>query len=158
MIENHLTGEEMDALLMEPELRDRSQHLVDCDLCLTEFESLQRVMGELRTAVIASAEQHYRAAALPAISQQRPRLMWGLAAAAAFICVVGSITLHQRPVPVAVVNAPQQQVQGGVSDEQMLSNVQEDLSASVPQPMLPLAATDATDSTYASTDGAKENE
>ena len=42
-----------------------------------------------------------------------------------------------------MVQTPQPQVQGAVSDEQLMSDIQQDLSSSVPQAMLPLAAKDA---------------
>jgi hypothetical protein len=57
-----------------------------------------------------------------------------------------------------VVQAPQPQVQGAVSDEQLMSDIQQDLSASVPQAMLPLTAKDASASTTGSTSNPKENE
>jgi len=156
MMVGHLTSEQMEALLMQPESIDRSQHLAHCDRCMAEFESLHAMIGDLRTAVAGYAGQHHRATALPVMSYASPRPMWGLAmaAGAALICVTSSIVLHERAAHVAPVIVSQQQAEGADSDEQMMSNVQDDLSASVPQPMLPLASTNATDSTS----GVKETE
>jgi hypothetical protein len=156
MMDSHLTSEQMEELLMEPEAIGRSQHLAQCDGCTAEFESLRATIGDLRTAVAGYAGQHHRAAELPAISYARPRPMWGLAmaAGAALLCVTSSLVWHERASHVAPVIVSQQQAEGADSDEQMMSNVQDDLSASVPQPMLPLASSNATDSTS----GAKETE
>lgn len=158
MNNDHLTSEQLEALLSDPESRNRPQHLSSCEACSAEVESLLVVMDDLRNAAIASAERHRRVAVLPTVSHRRPQVMWTVLAAAALICIAGPIAVRQRPVHVIVVNAPKQQMQGAVSDEQLLSNIQDDLSSSVPKPMLPLAAsvasTDATTSTYRS----KENE
>jgi hypothetical protein len=156
MNNDHLTSEEMDALLTDPETRGRSQHLGMCSMCSAEFDSLLAAVSDLRVAVIASAEGHRRLAVIPA--QRTPRAMWGLVAAAALLCVAGPIVLHQKPAHVAVVQTPQPQVQGAVSDEQLMSDIQQDLSSSVPQAMLPLAAKDASESTTGSTSNSKENE
>jgi hypothetical protein len=157
MISQHLTSEEMEALLMEPEPGDRSPHLAQCELCTEEFESLEATIGELRTAMTASALQHNRVAAMPVMSNTRPRMMWGLAAAAALICGASSMVLHRVPSKMDAGNLPQQQAKAAVSDSdaQLLSNVEDDLSASVPGPMLPLASTKSADT---STNTAKENE
>jgi anti-sigma factor RsiW len=166
MKNNHLTSEEMDALLLGSESKDRSQHLSVCPACSAEFESLLAVMDDLRIATIASAEQHRRVAVMPAPSHRTPRVMWALLTAAALICVAGPLAVRHRPTRVTAVSAPRQQLQGAVSDEQLLSDIQDDLSAPVPKPMLPLVASvvpsrPAT-STYNSIDsatyGAKENE
>jgi hypothetical protein len=158
MNNDHLTSEEMDALLTDPETRGRSQHLRVCGTCSAEFDSLLAAVSDLRVAVIASAEGHRRLAVMPAPAQRTPRAMWGLVAAVALLCVAGPIVLHQKPAHVAVVQALQPQVQGAVSDEQLMSDIQQDLSSSVPQAMLPLTAKDASASTAGSTSNLKENE
>jgi hypothetical protein len=162
MNNDHLTSEEMEALLWDSEARGRSQHLRVCGACSAEFESLRAAMSDLRAAVIASAEQHRRMAVMPVPAHRTPRMMWSLLAATALICIAGPLALHQRSTHVAVVHAPKQQVQGAVSDEQLLSDIQEDLSSPVPQAMLPLAASGAstgkTSSIYSSRFNSKENE
>jgi anti-sigma factor RsiW len=174
MKNDHLTEEEIiDALLLDsesldsesldsgsedPESRERSQHLSACPACSAEFESLRAVIGDLRMAAIASAEQHRRVAVMPAPSHRMPRVMWAWLAVAALICVVGPIAVRHRPARVAAVSAPAQQLQGAVSDEQLLSDIQDDLSSAVPRPMLPLDASVASSepaiSTYSSADSA----
>jgi hypothetical protein len=158
MNNDHLTSEQMDALLSHPETRERSQHLRVCGTCSDELESLRAVVSDLRTAVIGSAAEHRRCAVMPAPAQRTPRAMWSLVAATALLCVAGPILLHTKPAHVAVVPTPQPQVQGAVSDEQLMSDIQQDLSSSVPQAMLPLAAKDASASATGATSNVKENE
>lgn len=155
---DHLTSEEMDALLMNAETRERPQHLRVCGACSEEFESLRATMSELRTAVIASAEKHRRMAVMPAPVHRTPRAMWSLVAAAVLLCVAGPVVLHHKPAHVAVVQMPKPQTQVAVSDEQLMSDIQQDLSSSVPQAMLPLTAKDASASATGSTSNVKENE
>jgi hypothetical protein len=181
MKNDHLTSEEIDALLLDsgsldlvsldsesldPKSRDRSQHLSVCQVCSAEFESLLTVMGDLRIAAIASAEQHRRVSVMPTPSHRTPRVMWALLTAAALICVAGPLAVRHRPTRVTAVSAPAQQLQGVISDEQLLSDIQDDLSSPVPRPMLPLVAsvvsTRPATSTYSATDSAtstsRENE
>jgi hypothetical protein len=162
MMNNHLTSQEMEALLMEPKSGNRQPHLANCESCMDELESFQAAIADFRSAATASARQQYRAAAIPTGSYARPRMMWSMVAAAVLICTAEPILLHRTLNHADVVTVPQQQAQGTVSDAgsdaQLLSNVQDDLSASVPGPMLPLASTDTTSSTSASTNVAKENE
>jgi hypothetical protein len=154
---NHLTSEEMDALLMDAEARERSQHLRVCGACAEEFESLQETVSELRVAVIAAAERHRRVAVMPSPAHRTPRAMWSLVAAAVLLCVAGPVVLHHRPVHVAVVQIAKPQVQVAVSDEQLMSDIQQDLSSSVSQEMLP-AVKDAAASATGSISSLKENE
>lgn len=156
MNSDHLSSEEMDGLLMDAEARERSQHLRACGACSEEFESLRASLGELRAAVIASAEKHRRVAVMPAPVHRTPRAMWSLVAAAVLLCVAGPVVLHHKPAHVAVV--PKPQVQVAVSDEQLMSDIQQDLSSSVPQEMLPLTTKDASASATGSTSNSKENE
>jgi len=160
MNHDHLTSEEMEALLMEPESMDRSTHLAQCELCMEEFESLHATIADLRVAVKASASQQYRLGALEVRFDGRPRMMWGLVVAAALICVTGPLVLHSRPSDTDDARVSQAQVQATVSesDAQLLSNVEDDVSASVPSAMLPLASTDTANLNGVSTSVSKENE
>jgi hypothetical protein len=119
---------------------------------------MRAVVSDLRGAVIAASEVHRRSAVMPAPAHRTPRAMWSLVAAAILLCVAGPIALHQRPAHVPVVQATAPQVQAAVSDEQLMSDVQEDLSSSVPQGLLPLTAKDASGGTAGSTSNVKENE
>jgi anti-sigma factor RsiW len=158
MNNDHLTMEQMEALLSHPEAQARSQHLQVCGACAEEFEALRAVVSDLRGAVIAASAVHRQRAVMPAPSQRTPRALWSLVAAAALLCVAGPIALHQRPAHVPVVQTPAPQVQAAVSDEQLMSDVQQDLSSSVPQGLLPLTAKDASDGAAGSTSNSKEYE
>jgi hypothetical protein len=158
MNSDHLTVEQMEALLWKPERQEQSPHLQVCGACSEEFESLRAVVNDLRGAVIAASVVHRQLAVMPAPAHRTPRAMWSLVAAAALLCVAGPIALHQKPTHVSAVQGAAPQAQAAVSDEQLMSDVQEDLSSSVPQGLLPLTAKDASDGAAGSTSNSKENE
>jgi hypothetical protein len=158
MNNEHLTVEEMEALLSNPEMRERSQHLQVCGQCLEEVESLHAVMSDLRAAVVASSEVQRRLAVMPKPAHRTPFALWSTVAAAVILCAAAPIALHHKPAHVAVVQASVQQAQAAVSDDQLMSDVQEDLSSSVPQGLLPLTAKDAPTGTTGATSSSKENE
>ena len=158
MNNDHLTIEQMEALLSHPEMHARPQHLQVCGACAEEFESLRAVVSDLRGAVITASAVHRQRAVMPAPAHRTPRAMWSLVAAAALLCVAGPIALHPRPAHVPVVQVAAPQVQAAVSDEQLMSDVQQDLGSSVPQGLLPLTTKDASDGVAGSTSSTKENE
>lgn len=158
MNNDHLNVEQMEALLWEPEARKRSQHLRGCGACAEEFEALQAVVHDLRGAVVAASAVHRQRAVMPAPAQRTPRALWSLVAAAVLLCVAGPFALHQRTAHVPVSQGTAAQAQAAVSDEQLMSDVQADLSSSVPQAMLPLTAKDASGEAAGSTSNVKENE
>jgi hypothetical protein len=158
MNNNHLTVEQIEALLSNPENRQRPQHLQGCAVCSAEFESLLTAMTDMRSALIASSQHHRRLAVMPAPAHRTPRALWSLVAATALLFVAGPIALHHKPSHRAAVPPPPPSVQAAMSDEQLMSDVQQDLSSSVSQGMLPLAAKDASSETTASTSSSKENE
>ena len=94
MNNDHMTSEQMEALLSNPETQERSRHLQDVGTCSDELESLRAVVSDLRAAVIGSAAEHRRLAVMPAPAQRTPRAMWSLVAATALLCVAGPILLH----------------------------------------------------------------
>ncbi len=158
MNNDHLTVEEMEALLMHPEMREGSQHLQVCGPCSEDFDSLQAVIGDLRAAVIASSNVHRRLAVMPEPAHRTPRALWSLVAAAALLCAAAPIALHHKPAHVAIVQPPVKQVHATVSDDQLMSDVQQDLSSSVPQGLLPLTANDTSTEATRATPSSKENE
>jgi hypothetical protein len=158
MNNDHLTVEQMEALLSNPELRERSRHLQICGPCSEEFESLHAVLCDLRAGVIASSEVHRRLAVMPERAYRTPRALWRLVAAAALLCAAAPVALHHKPAHVAVVQSPVLQAQAAVSDDQLMSDVQQDLSSSVPQGLLPLTANDAPTQSTRSISSSKENE
>jgi len=156
MNNDHLTLEQMETLLSNPLMRERSLHLQVCGQCSEEFESLHAVMSDLRATVIASSEMHRRLAVMPEPAHRTPRTLSSLVAAAALLCAAAPIALHHKPAHVAVVPPTVQQVQAVVSDDQVMSDVQDDLTSSVPRGLLPLTANDAPTQSAGSI--SKENE
>jgi hypothetical protein len=150
--ERHLTNEQFVTLLISPGAGH--PHLRSCELCASQLEGLRSSIGDLRDASIVAAERHYRAAVRAQAAPrrtQRPRLAWAATAvAAALFLGVPFAAKLRTPVHPTVAATP---VAGpltnasNLSDDQLLNNVDSDLSASVPSPLLPLESTSTTAST-----------
>jgi hypothetical protein len=142
----HLSSEQFDGVLSGQASQDAKLHLSGCAQCSEELASLRGAFGNFREAASAVAEQH-RLLAVTSTPRRVPRMAWGLAAAALFMSIAAPFTVHRR---VAVpIEGPVTQNAVTMSDEALLDNVQNDLSSSVPESLLPLAATstNATDVT-----------
>jgi len=153
----HLTTSQLDALLFAPEASAADDHLRTCTTCAAELASLRETLTTLRSAATATAaHQHALAArnAHQAARSQRPIRLIGSFAAATLALAIGlPIALHRTPPahPAVSNNAPQPAQAAAtnfssISDDQLLSSVQSDLSASVPDPMLPLESATTTQS------------
>lgn len=155
----HLTSEEMDVLLMDDAAREQMEHLQACDVCMEELESLQRTLAALRGAVVATAAQQRQMAVMPAAAGRTRFGIWSLVAATALLCAAGPMVLHSRPArgPVTAARPPQASV-SQISDAQLMSDIEQDLSSSVPQAMLPLTAKSAGAGGADANSTTKENE
>lgn len=125
-----LTSEELDALLHHPEQANP-------DL---ELASLRSVFSDLRTASLAAAEHHHRYASIVPARSHTLRT-WSLAMAALILCASAPLAVRHHPAhvsTVAIVATPQPTP--AVSDEVLFADVEADLDASVPSPLLPLTA------------------
>ncbi|NYF79603.1 hypothetical protein [Granulicella arctica] len=146
MSSHHLSSEQMEALLSDAPLAETPLHLSTCPQCSAEVAFLLAALDELRTSAIACAEHHRCKAVLAVHHHRSPRLAWTLAIAATLACIVAPLAVyHKRAIPVEIT-VPSEQAQAKILDEALLSSIQNDLSSSVPEPMLPLVAT----STYTS--------
>lgn len=154
----HLTIEQMEALLWHPETQHLPQHLRECGECSAELESLLATITDLRASLVASSERHRRLVMIPAPTHRTPRALWSLVTATVLLCAAGPIPLHHKPTHVAVVPLRAHSAQASVSDEQLMSDIQQDLSTSVPPEIIPLTAKDATTEATGSTYSSKENE
>jgi hypothetical protein len=150
----HLTNEQFDALLLS-HTADHP-HLRSCDECATQLADLRSSIAGLRTTSVAAADRHYRRAVAAQTSRQRsrlqPRLTWAATALAGVLFISLPFVAKFRPAtapparppapatPVALHVADTSTV-ADISDDQLLSNIQSDLSASVPSPLLPLDST-----------------
>lgn len=184
----HLTSEGLDALLWGSESPAEAAHLEACLACREEFEALRLSMRELQAAVVGVAAERRRMAVMPAPAQRTRRAMWAvwsMAAAAALLCVCGplytsrggsghlaverpaaAVHLPAAPASAAVGLAPDTPVTVSasaesstkISDAQLMSDIEQDLSSSVPQAMLPLTVRDSAQSPAGTRANAKENE
>jgi hypothetical protein len=141
----HLSSEQLDGVLGGQASQDAKLHLSGCAQCSGELASVRETFGNFRETASAVAEQH-RLLAATSTPRRVPRMAWGLAAAALFVSIAAPFATHRRVAVPAV--EPAAQVPATMSDEALLDNVQNDLSSSVPESLLPLAATSnsATDS------------
>jgi len=132
-----LTTEQLDALLHHPE-RSSSD---------SELAGLRAVLADLRTASIAAADHHHHHATIVPTRPQTHGILWGaLAIAVVLLCAAAPLTFHHHPTttqPVAVAPQPHTAT---ISDDALFADVQADVDASVPSPLLPLTS-DTTNST-----------
>jgi hypothetical protein len=146
----HLTNEQFDALLFS-QATDHP-HLQTCTLCATQLSELRSSIGDLRVTSVAAAERHYSSAVSARATRQRsrlqPRLTWAATAFAGVLFIslpfVSRFRAPKTPVQtrVAVANVPAPKAaDSNLSDAQLLSSIQNDLSATVPDPLLPLDST-----------------
>jgi len=134
-----LTTEELDALLFRPTEAQLAR------VQSAELTSLRSVISDFRTATVAAAEHHHRHASIAPTRNRATHIVWALAAAVLLVCASLPVAFRHHPasIPVAVVVSPLQPVPA-VSDDVLLADVQADLDASVPSPMLPLTTSDTT--------------
>ena len=100
---------------------------------------MRAVLGNFRSATAASAE-HHRQLAVPVAPARVPRVAWVLASVVLFAGIASPFAVRRQPVQ-PVVPDVSTQASTAISDEALLNNVQNDLSASVPESLLPLAGT-----------------
>ena len=134
---SHLNSEQLERVLAGRPSYEVSQHLGKCARCVEDVASMRVVLGDFRSAAAGSAEYHQNFAE-PVAAVRVPSTAWVLASVVLFAAIAAPFAVrHQEPVPsVVVARAPD-----AISDEALLDNVQNDLSASVPESLLPLAGT-----------------
>jgi hypothetical protein len=137
---SHLNSEQLECMLHGEPSQEASRHLSGCVQCSDELASLRQVFGNFREAATAAADHHRRAAS-PAVSHRVPRLAWGFAVAALFVSVATPLAMQHRNVAPVVLHRPVARAAETMSDEALLSDVQNDLSSSVPESLLPLSGT-----------------
>jgi anti-sigma factor RsiW len=162
----HLTHEQLcDLILADSSLHPNDdsdvveQHLQACLICSAELKSLRDSLSHFRDASVSYAQQEFaqsyaqRSSIAPPHSYLSQPLYWA-AAAVLFVAALFPITLHQQQHSVAIsaakaaAAAPQLE-----SDEALLVDIDQKISADVPSPMEPLAdPTDGTTSTTSTSD------
>jgi hypothetical protein len=162
----HLTHEQLcDLILADSSLRPNDdsdvveQHLQACLICSAELKSLRDSLSLFRDASVAYARQEFahsyaqRSSITPPHSYLSQPLYWA-AATVLFVAALFPITFYQQQraaahsAVTATVAPPQTE-----SDDALLADIDQKVSADVPSPMEPLAdPTDATNPTPSTSD------
>jgi hypothetical protein len=165
----HLTHEQLCDLLLADsslplEIDIVHEHLQACLLCSAELENLRSSLSLFRSASISYAKQEYARSPLRSESIVPPPhylsqpLYW---AAAAILLVAASfpLSLHRQhlPTPATEITTIASQTAEVESDEALLEDVDQKLSAEVPSPMEPLADPTAGASPAESTSNQRKN-
>jgi hypothetical protein len=146
----HLTHEQLcDLLLADSPFTSEGDivqdHLRACLLCSAELESLRSSLSLFRSATSSYANQEYARSSMRRESIAPPQhylsqpLYW---AAAAIILVAASfpLSLHrQHPTSLATTSTVSSHTAENESDDALLEDIDQKLSADVPSPMEPLA-------------------
>ena len=143
---HHLTTEQLNDLLLSPSIAPNTQvdrHLRACSACAEELLSLRASLANFRSAATSFAYHQSTLVprtAAPAPSSRllsfRAPLSWA-AAAAIVVAAVLPASMHRlrpKPSPAPVTVAPHTQQ----SDEALLEEINQNLSAPVPSAMQPL--------------------
>jgi len=121
------------------------EHLRACLVCSAELRSLRDSLSHFRDASVSYARQEYaqsyaqRSSITPPHSYLSQPLYWA-AAAVVFVAALFPLSLHrQRPVSPMTATVASASPQTTESDEALLADIDQKVSADVPSPMEPLA-------------------
>jgi hypothetical protein len=156
----HLTHEQLcDLILADSSLLSESEsrndlkndsdvvqaHLRACLVCSAELRSLRDSLSHFRDASVSYARQEFaqsyaqRSSIAPPHSYLSQPLYWA-AAIVVFVAALFPLSMHrQRPVSSATPTASSVSAQITESDEALLADIEQKVSADVPSPMEPLA-------------------
>src|SRR5277367_509308 len=148
----HLTHEQLcDLILADSSLRPNDdsdvveQHLQACLICSAELKSLRDSLSHFRDASVSYARQEFaqsyaqRTSISPPHSYLSQPLYW-TAAAVVFVAALFPLSMHrQRPISPVTATAISASPQTFESDEALLADIDQKVSADVPSPMEPLA-------------------
>jgi hypothetical protein len=157
----HLTHEQLcDLILADSSLPPESEfqndvesnadlvheHLRACLICSAELRSLRDSLSHFREASVSYARQEFaqsyaqRSSIAPPHNYLSQPLYWA-AAAIVFVAALFPLSMHRQRTasPVARATASTSPLQTTESDEALLTDIDQKLSADVPAPMAPLA-------------------
>ena len=146
----HLSHEQLcDLLLSEPQPSDTpdvvQDHLRACLICSAELRSLRDSLSCFRDASVSYANQQLaqssarRSSIIPPHSYLSQPLYWA-AAVVIFVAALFPLTMHRQPEPTtAQANVSVASPHAGESNEALLEDIDQKLSADVPSPLEPLA-------------------
>jgi hypothetical protein len=174
----HLTHEQLcDLILADSSLlpEDKSQnglesdsdvvqaHLRACLVCSAELRSLRDSLSHFHDASVSYSRQEFarsyaqRSSIAPPHSFLSQPLYWA-AAAVVFVAALFPLSIHQQrsvsPVTSSTASASMQTTE---SDEALLADIDQKVSADVPSPMEPLADPTAGATSAASTSNQRSN-
>jgi hypothetical protein len=120
-------------------------HLRACPVCSAELKSLRDSLAHFREASTSYARQEFaqsyeqRSSIAPPHSFLMQPLYW-TAAAVVFVAALFPLSMHrQHPVSKAMTAAVSTSMQAEESDDALLADIDQKVSADVPSPMEPLA-------------------
>jgi hypothetical protein len=120
-------------------------HLRACPVCSAELKSLRDSLAHFRDASTSYARQEFahsyaqRSSIAPPHSFLTQPLYW-TAAAVVFVAALFPLTMHRRqPVQKVTTATVSPSVQTEESDDALLADIDQKVSADVPSPMEPLA-------------------
>jgi hypothetical protein len=120
-------------------------HLRACLVCSAELKSLRDSLANFRDASSSFARQEFahsyarRSSIAPPHSYLSQPLYWA-AAAVVFVAALFPLTIRQQhPVASPITTAASSSPQTMESDEALLADIDQKVSADVPSPMAPLA-------------------
>jgi hypothetical protein len=122
------------------------EHLRACLICSAELRSLRDSLSHFRDASVSYARQEFahshaqRSSIAPPHSFLSQPLYWA-AAAVVFVAALFPLSMHrQHPAPPVIQTiATSPSLRATESDEALLADIDQKLSADVPSPMEPLA-------------------
>jgi hypothetical protein len=143
----------------EPDSDVIHAHLRACPVCSAELRSLRDSLSHFRQASTSYARQEFalsyaqRSSIAPPHSYLSQPLYW-TAAALVFVAALFPLSnMHrQRPITSTTMTTSSASIQTTESDEALLADIEQKVSADVPSPMEPLAdpTADATSTTSTS--------
>ncbi|HWZ01271.1 MAG TPA: hypothetical protein VNX17_09335 [Edaphobacter sp.] len=121
------------------------EHLRACLICSAELRSLRDSLSHFRDASVSYARQEFaqsyahRSSIAPPHTFLSQPLYWA-AAAVVFVAALFPLSMHRlRPAPAVIGTTATSPSQATESDEALLADIDQKLSADVPSPMEPLA-------------------
>jgi hypothetical protein len=119
-------------------------HLRACLICSAELRSLRDSLSHFRDASVSFARQEFaqsyaqRSSIAPPHSFLSQPLYW-TAAAVVFVAALFPLSMHRQHPTSPVARTTASSLQTTESDEALLADIDQKLSADVPSPMAPLA-------------------
>jgi hypothetical protein len=121
------------------------EHLRACLVCSAELRSLRDSLSHFRDASVSFARQEFarsyarQSSIAPPHSYLSQPLYWA-AAAVVFVAALFPLSMHrQRPVSPVTATVASASMQTAESDDALLADIDQKVSADVPSPMEPLS-------------------